>query len=86
MGISHSFPAQVAVYAGRLASTYAAAVASAFDASYPAAPGAAAAGLRPRRNATRATRAWSVPDLGRKRVRNSQLWRLLSRSFSTRFG
>ena len=44
MGISHSFPAQVAVYAGRLASTYAAAVASAFDASYPAAPGAAAGG------------------------------------------
>ena len=26
------------------------------------------------------------PGLGRKRVRNSQLWRLLSRSFSTRFG
>ena len=43
-GISHAFPAQVAVYAGRVASTYAAAVASAFDASYPAAPGAAAGG------------------------------------------
>ena len=31
-------------------------------------------------------RAHLLQDLGRKRVRNSQLWRLISRSFSTRFG
>lgn len=43
-GAFHRGAASIAVYAGRVASTYAAAVASAFDASYPAAPGAAAGG------------------------------------------
>ncbi|KAK7231000.1 hypothetical protein SO694_0007715 [Aureococcus anophagefferens] len=47
------------------------------------------AGLRelPLRGARGALRRGLVRErLGRKRVRNSQLWRLLSRSFSTRFG